>query len=300
MRDFIINSIKHLLFLSLLIAASVIFFSAHPCEAADVIVVGDTQLKPVNDIISGIKETLESPLKIYSPSDIKGRLRGIAAKEEARVVIALGRDALEEALKLPSSVAVIYDLVITPPEIDRPNTTGVYMATPVKEYVDLVRTYLPSIGRIAVVGSHGLMRILDGAGRPHVASYSVTNSFELVSTVKHLNAADAVLLLPDVTLLTAAAVEEVYLFSFRKNIPLLGISERHVKQGALLALVFEPVSVGRQLGERASDAINGIDIGMVPPSPSRKFEMYINTATAKKMGINIPVELLRKAKRVYP
>jgi ABC-type uncharacterized transport system substrate-binding protein len=265
-----------------------------------VIVVGNTELKPVNEIIKGIKETLDSPVKTYLPSDIKGKLGGIAAKEEAKVVIALGREALEEALKLPESIAVIYDLVITPPPINRSNTTGVYMATPVKEYVDLVRTYLPSIRQIAVVGSHGLMRILDGVGKPHVASYSVTNSLELVSTVKHLDAADAVLLLPDVALLTASAVEEVYLFSFRKNIPLLGISERHVKQGALLALVFEPVSVGRQLGERASDAIRGIDIGMVPPSPSQKFELYINKDTAKKMNINIPAELLRKANRVYP
>ncbi len=284
----------------LLLFTLIILFYTSPCHSADVIVVGDTELKPVNEIIKGIKETLDSPVKIYSPSDIKGRLRGVAAKEEARVVIALGREALEEALKLPPSIAVIYDLVITPPEIDRPNTTGVYMATPVREYVDIVKGYLPSIRRIAVIGSHDLMKILDGTANPQVLAYSVRSSFEFVSAVKRVDSDGAILLLPDVGLLTATALEEVLLTSFRKNIPILGISERHVKQGALLALVFEPVSVGRQLGERASDAIKGIDIGMVPPSPSRKFELYINTDTAKKMGINIPVELLRKAKRVYP
>ncbi|MEW6739196.1 MAG: ABC transporter substrate-binding protein [Nitrospirota bacterium] len=276
-----------------------LFFCVSLCEASDVIIVGDTQLKPVNDIISGIKEKLDS-VKILSPSDAKGRLKGIAAKEEASVVIALGREALEESLKLPSSIAVIYDLVITPPEIDRPNTTGVYMATPVKEYVDIVKSYLPQIRRIAVVGSHDLMRILDGTANPQVSAYSVRNSFEFVSAVKQVDSAGAILLLPDVGLLTDTTIEEVFLSSFRKNIPILGISERHVKQGALLALTFNPVSVGRHLGEKATRALKGVDMGTIPPSPSQEFDLYINTNTARKMGIHVPAELLRKAKRIYP
>ncbi|MDI6729619.1 MAG: ABC transporter substrate binding protein [Thermodesulfovibrionales bacterium] len=288
------------LFVFIFIAAYVMFFSVSFCESADVIIIGDTQLRPVNEIISGIRENLDSILKIYLPSDVKGRLNGIAAREEARVVIALGRDALEESLKLPSSIAVIYDLVITPPEIDRPNTTGIYMATPVKEYVDLIKSYLPQIRRIAVVGSHGLMRILDGTANPHVSAYSVRNSFEFVHTVKQVDSAGAILLLPDVGLLTDTAIEEVFLASFRKNIPILGISEKHVKHGALLALTFNPANVGRHLGEKAARALKGVDMGTIPPSPSNEFDLYINTNTARRMGIHIPAELLRKAKRIYP
>lgn len=264
------------------------------------IIVGDTHLRPVNNIISGIKENLNSTLKIYSPSDVKGRLKGIAAKDEARVVIALGREALEEALKLPTSIAVIYDLVITPPKIDRPNTTGVYMATPVKEYVELIKNYLPQIRRIAVVGSHDLIRILDGTVSPQVSTYSVRNSFEFVSAVKQVESTGAILLLPDVGLLTDTTIEEVFITSFRKNIPILGISEKHVKHGALLALTFNSVSVGKQLGEKASKALKGVDIGTIPPSPSSEFDLYININTARKMGIHVPFELLRKAKRIYP
>lgn len=283
----------------LLLFTLIVSFYASPCHSADVIIVGDTQLKPVNEIISGVKEKLDS-VKILSPSDVKGRLKGIAAKEEASVVIALGREALEESLKLPPSIAVIYDLVITSPEIDRPNTTGVYMATPVKEYAALIKSYLPQIRRIAVVGSHDLMKILDGTASPQVSTYSVRSSFEFVSAVKQVDSAGAVLLLPDVGLLTDTTIEEVFLTSFRKNIPILGISEKHVKHGALLALTFNTVNVGRQLGEKASKALKGADMGTIPPSPSHDFDLYINTNTARKMGIHIPAELLRKAKRIYP
>lgn len=290
------NNKRSILYLSALL---ILLLSVAPSESADVIIIGDTQLRPVADIISGIKETVEDSIKVYPLSEARGRIRSIAEREEAKVVVALGKDALDEALKLPSSIAVIYDLVITPPSVNRPNTTGFYMATPVREYVDLVKNHLSSIRRIAVVGSHDLMSLLDAQG-PQVASYNVKSSFEVVSAVRQVDSADAILLLPDVALLTATALEEVYLLSFRKGIPIMGVSEKNVKQGALIALVFDPVSVGRQIGETASHAVSGKDIGDIPPSPPRRFGLHINTDTARKMGISLSAELIRKAKRLYP
>lgn len=275
-------------------------FFATSAESAEVIVIGDTHLAPVVHIISGIRETLDTSTKVYPPSIVKDRLKGIASKEDAKVVIALGRDAIDEALRLPPSIPVIYGLVITPPLLNRPNTTGFYMATPVREYVAVARKYLPSIRRIAVVGSADLIRALEGTGDSQVTLHRVKNSFEMVETVKQLDSADAILLLPDVALLTTSALEEIYLFSYRKKIPILGISERNVRQGALFALVFDPVSVGRHIGEDAANALKGLDVGRIPPSPPPKFELYLNTATAEKMGLSISAELLRKAKKAYP
>jgi len=285
---------------ALLLVFAVYLFFATSSEAAEVIVIGDTQLAPVVNIISGIREQLDSPVKIYSPADIKGRLQDIAARENSKVVIALGKEAIRDALLLPPSYTVIYDLVVTPPSISRPNTTGFYMAIPVKEYVSITRKYLPSVKRLAVIGSPALMRTLEGTDDAHVELFKVKSSFELVETLKRLDSADAVLLLPDVTLLTTSVMEEIYLFSFRRGIPILGISEKNVRQGALLALVFDPVSVGRHIAENATNAIKGMDVGRIPPSPPQKFELYLNTDTAKKMGILISAELIRKAAKVYP
>lgn len=283
--------------LLLLAAGSVI---APPCMASDVIIIGDARLKPVVEIIGGIRKTLDASVKTFSPSEIKGRLKGIVEKEGARVVVALGREAISDALLLPSSIPVIYDLVVTPPQVNRANTTGFYMATPVKEYSDLIRNHLNAIRKMAVVGSHDQLLVLAKDEQQQVSSYTVRNSFEFVNIIKQLDAADAILLLPDVSLLTSTAMEEAYLISFRKKIPLLGISERHVKEGALFALVVDPVSVGRQIGEYATRAIKGVSIGQIPPSPAKRFELYLNAGTARKMGIRLPDEMVRMAKRVYP
>jgi putative ABC transport system substrate-binding protein len=174
------------------------------------------------------------------------------------------------------------------------------MGTPVKEYVALIRAYLHSIRRIAVIGSPGTLSVLEGAGEPQVASYSVKNSYELVNTINRLEAVDAIVLLPDVSLLTAAAMDEAYLISFKRGIPLIGLSGKQVKQGALLALVFDPVNVGRHIGEKASNAISGSDVGKFLPSPPVKFDLFLNMDTARKMEITIPAELVKRARKVYP
>ena len=269
-------------------------------RATDVLVIGDSRLKPVVEILSGIAKTLKTPLKTYAPSQVNGTLESVASEEHARVVVALGREAIAEALRLPSSVLVIYDLVVVPPATSRPNTTGFYMATPAREYADFIAGHFRDFGRIAVLGSRDQLNLLSRGDSALLINYSVKNSFDLVNTLQQVTGADAVLLLPDASLLTATALEQAYLLSFRKRIPLLGISEKSVKDGALFALVVDPVHMGRLIGEYATRALKGAAVGQIPPAPPRKFDLFINLDTARKMGIRLSEETLRGAKRTFP
>jgi putative tryptophan/tyrosine transport system substrate-binding protein len=279
--------------------ACMALLSAAPASAAEVLIVGETQYRPVADVVAAIGDTLRSPAKVYTTSEVRGRLAAVVAGERARLVVALGKDALKEAVRLPLPTRVVYGLVIVPPKVTGSNVTGVYMATPVREYVDAVRRYLPAIKRISVFGSEDLLGALDGESL-HVNTYGVSSPSELVSTLEGLDGPQAILLLPDVTLITGAVMERAYLFSYRKNVPLLGISEGHVRQGALFALVFDPASLGRQIGEEVAAALDGKAIAAMPPSPPRSFDLCINTETAKRMGIAVPEEMLKRAKRTYP
>lgn len=275
-----------------------LLFSSPAC-AAKVLIIGDTQYAMVAGVVSDIQVALRTQSKEYSTAEIKGKLAAVVDREDAEIVVALGMEALGEALRLPPSVAVVYGLVIAPPGKSRANVTGVYMSPPVSEYVATVRRYLPELARLSVVGSQSMMKSLSGGDSGQVASYSVGTSADLVSTVNRLVDAKALLLLPDANLLTAPVMSNIYLFSFRKNIPLLGISETNVKQGSLFALVFDPKSVSRQIGEKVQSILNGADVEDIPASPPRKFSLYVNSNTAQKMGIEIPDEMLRKAKKVY-
>ena len=283
-------------------AALFLFFMllfASPACAAKVLIVGDTQYALVADIVSKIQVSLRTQSKEYATSEVRGRLGAVVEQEDAEVVVALGMDAVGEALRLPSSIDVVYGLVVVPPKSGRANVTGVYMSPPVNEYVSTVHRYLPALTKFSVVGSQNMVKSLSGGDQSQVATYKVGSSSDLVNTVNRLVDTRALLLLPDANMLTASVMSNVYLFSFRRNIPLIGISEAHVKQGSLFALVFDPKSVSRQIGEKVQNILNGVDADEIPDSPPIKYNLYINRNTAHKMGIEIPEEMLRKAKKIY-
>lgn len=268
-------------------------------EAAKVLIVGDVKYPFVAGVVADIQLSVRSQAKEYAVSEIRGRLGTVVEREGAEVVVALGADAVHEALRLPPSIAVVYGLVVVPPRSGRTNVTGVYMSPPVSEYVTTVRRYLPSLTRMSVVGSQTMLRSLLGGDYAQVSVHSVSSSSDLVTTVNRLVDAKSLLLLPDSNLLTAPVMSSVYLFSFRHNVPIFGISEANVKQGSLFALVFDPKAVSRQIGEKVQTILNGRDAGELPASSPRSYNLYVNSNTAQKMGVEIPDEMLRRAKRVY-
>ena len=271
-----------------------------PAFSAEVVIIGDTQYKPVAEIVSQIKSSIRTRTSEYALSEIRGKLGSIVENEGAGVVVALGKDAVNEALRLPPSITIVYGLVIVPPQSTRPNVTGVYMSTPVSDYVAMIRKYLPKLSKLSVIGSKTMMNSLMNNVNGDVQTYQVSSSSELVDSVNRLGLTHSMLLMPDVNLLSTAVMESVYLFSFRKNIPLLGISEVNVKQGSLFALVFDPKIVSRQIGEKVQYVLNRSKDADLQASPPRKFNLFINSNTARKMGIEIPEEMLRRAKKIYP
>lgn len=284
--------------LTLLLALSLA--CALDAAAAEILVIGDLQYRQVADVAAEIRAAVRPQVKDIATTDIKGRLESVVERENARIVVALGLEALTEALRLPSSIPVVYGLVIAPPKSGRANITGVHMATPVSEYLAITRKYLPSIHRFPVIGSSGLMNVLLGDEGANVTTHRVTSSPELMNAVNRAAGAHAILLLPDAGLLTSSVMENIFLFSYRNNIPVLGVSEGNVKQGALFAVVFEPRGMGRQIGEILQKIVQRVDAGDIPPSPPRKFNLFVNTNTAKKMNISLPDEMLNKARKIYP
>lgn len=278
---------------------SLLIFFATPACAAKVLIVGDTHYALVADIVAEIQLSLRTQSKEYVTSDVRGKLGAIAEREDAQVVVALGMEAVGEALRLPPSVAVVYGLVAVPPRSGRTNLTGVYMSPPVAEYLSHVKKYLPTLGRVSVAGSPNTLKSLMNGDSESVTPYTAANSADLTTIVNRLADTRALLLLPDASLMTASAMSHLYLQSFRKNISILGVSEATVKQGSLFALVFDSKTVSRQISEKVQSILNGSDAGGIPASPPRKYNLYINSNTARKMGIDIPDEMLKKAKKIY-
>jgi putative ABC transport system substrate-binding protein len=287
--------------LVIFILAISVIFAASFAESSDIIIIGSSRLKPVSDVISIIKETLKLDADIYSPSEINGRLLSVVRSERAKAVVVLGAEGLDDALSLPESVPVIYGLMIKPVASKRQNITGIFMATPVNEYNTLLTRYIPSIRKIGIVHEPESSFSQATTSNVKLTLYKASNPYEFVKGIKTLDSnVDALLLLPERNLLSVAALEELFLYSFAEKVPVIGVSEKHVKMGALLALVFDDASMARQLGRLVEKVVSQGQAVGIPEAGPEKFNLYVNTETARRFNISTPSDFLSRARKVYP
>jgi ABC-type uncharacterized transport system substrate-binding protein len=287
----------------IIIAIAFIMVSFCPSApyAAEVLILGNSKLKPVTDVISGIKGALKAETVVISPEEAKNDLEGIVRKENALVVIALGKNAVVYAHSLPESIPIVYGLLIDPLKTKRKNITGVYMSTPVKEYVSFINKNLPGINKIGIICVCGKEEYpAQPAVTRKVMFHTASNPYEFIGGLNILAPnVDALLLVPNRDLITSRTLEELYLFSFKEKIPVIGISEKYVKIGSLFSLGFDTAEMGNQIGKITNSVLaKGSATGIRPSSPD-KLNLYVNSSTSKTMNMKMPTAILNTAKKVY-
>jgi putative ABC transport system substrate-binding protein len=106
----------------------------------------------------------------------------------------------------------------------------------------------------------------------------------------------ALWILPDEIVLTPEVVQYMVLFSYRKKVPLIGLSERQAQMGALLSLSFgSSEDIGRQAAELANNILEGQPPDRIPYTMARQVKLTVNLKAAEKLGIAIPKSLLGTA-----
>lgn len=72
----------------------------------------------------------------------------------------------------------------------------------------------------------------------------------------------------------------------------------HARSGALMAYGFDPADLFRRAGPYVARILNGEKAGELPVQAPTKFELVINLATARAMGLTIPPTILVRADEV--
>lgn len=285
----------------LLILHLLILLSPSLCLGSDIVVIGDNRLTPVSDLITAIKEKIAPDTAVFTAREAEGRLLGIVRNERAKLVLVLGTEGLNDALTLPESIPVVYGLVLKPVVTRRHNVAGIYLSTPVSEYYELMGRYFPQIRKVGIVHEPDSAFFPNGGIQPSTVLYKARNPYEFVKGIKALGEkVDAFLLLPEKNLLSAAALEELFRESYFEKIPVIGVSEKHVKMGSLFALIFDNSRMSEQILALVRSTLKAGNAGEVTHGPAPKYHLYVNEKTAQAFGIPLSKELLRQARKVYP
>jgi putative ABC transport system substrate-binding protein len=288
---------------------------ASPAAAARVAVLLSAKVSEYEDALKGFRES--NPHQIAAIYDMDGDLdRGrkqlaeIEDKIKPELIFAVGVWALQAVIARPPSVPVVYAMVLNPPSVlgaDARNVTGASMNVPVEQPIRLFKQLGPQIKRIGVIFNRNrtgyLVRQAQAVAREEgleLVTREVSSPKDVVAALESLqDGVDALWIVPDETTLSQAVVQQMLLFSYRKKIPLLGLSDRHAQMGALFALSFASgEDIGRQAGELAQAILNGRAASGVPYTNARKVYLTVNLKAAQKLGLEIPQAILTRAANV--
>jgi ABC-type uncharacterized transport system substrate-binding protein len=99
---------------------------------------------------------------------------------------------------------------------------------------------------------------------------------------------DLLLAVPDAAIYNSNSIRNILLASYRKGIPLVGLSQSYVNAGALCAIF----SATDQTADQAADAVMSFVRNRRLPEPQypAEFTIAVNQQVARSMGIELPAQ----------
>ena len=307
-----LRKMKALLF-PLLVGVAIVG-AASPVGAGGVVVIMAADVDEYRKALRGFKQTVRDD--IIAEYDMEGDFkRGpkildeIRSKTKPDLILAIGVWALEVVASHTMDVPVVYAMVVNPPSIVKAgaNITGASMNVPVEQSILLFKQLSPQVRRVGMLYSPAktgyLVRDAEAVAREHgiqLVTREVRSPKEAIPALETLQeAVDALWILPDETVLAPAVVQQMLLLSYRKKLPLLGLSEAQARMGALLSLSFASgEDIGRQAGDLANSILAGKAAAAVPYTTARQVKLTVNLKAAQKLGLAIPKSILDRANTI--
>lgn len=263
--------------------------------------IGEPYRSVFMQIIEGIEGEAKTQVGNYavgSNVDI-GELKNALRRQDARVVIALGRQGMKVASALDRSIGVVVGGVLTVPE-NEIRDQPVNSLTPDPSLLfSRLKGLMPAARRVFTVydprQNGWLMRLAKVAARAQgleLVAYEVQDLRSAMRAYQEILATadsrqDALWLPQDSTSVEEGSVLPLVLQeSWNRNLTVFSSSFGHVRRGVLFSLYPNNVELGRQLAGSALSYLASSGHSSHGMIPLREVLMAINLRTAKHLGLS--------------
>jgi putative tryptophan/tyrosine transport system substrate-binding protein len=301
--------------LLLTLAVLLSLLQAGSAQGAQVAVITSADVDAYKDALRGFKRVLRH--QIVAEYDMEGNLEtgkqmlaDIQSKIKPDLILAIGPWAFQVTAAQATNMPVVYAMVLNPSSLlpaGVKNVTGASMNVPVENTIRLFKQLGPQIRRVGVLSNRAktgyLVKRAMQVGREQgleIVDREIRSPKEAIQALDALqDEIHALWILPDEIVLTPEVVQYMVLFSYRKKIPLIGLSERQAQMGALVSLSFaSSEDIGRQAAELANSILEGQPPDRLPFTMARQVKLTVNLKAAEKLGIEIPKSLLGTANSI--
>ncbi|WP_338849492.1 ABC transporter substrate binding protein [Massilia sp. W12] len=251
-------------------------------------------------IIDGIEEKLQSkaPQMAVSSNANPADVNEFLQKQNAKLVIALGRQGLRQARQLNKDYAVLVGGVLVGNEAEVKNLT-VHSLAPDPALLFLrLKSLSPNAKRITVIydpkQNDWLIKLARTAARAQGMELHAVEAADLKSAVSRYqeffstaeSGRDALWLPHDNTTVQESAILPLVLRSaWDKSLAVFSSTLSHVEKGILFSLYPDNQEIGRSLALAARNRLS--NPGKDQILPTREVLSALNTSTASHLGISI-------------
>ncbi|MBI4808045.1 MAG: hypothetical protein HY799_03730 [Nitrosomonadales bacterium] len=169
--------------------------------------------------------------------------------------------------------------------------SAIYLDQPMERQVALLLSALPGTRHVGVLYNtappelQSLRRLL-AEKKTHLHEQAIDQAHPLNDALEGvLGESEVLFVLPDTDIYNASTIRNILLTSYRKQIPLVGISQAYVKAGALCAVYSTPEQVATQvlvMIERYAGS------GKLPAAQyPNEFEVSVNIQVARSLDLRI-------------
>jgi ABC-type uncharacterized transport system substrate-binding protein len=215
---------------------------------------------------------------------------------EADLVVAVGMKSASALMASPKPVLNVlvpkagYEKLAKPSDVR--HASAIYLDQPIERQLTLLRTALPNVKHIGIlytVPPQGMVNLRRLIAEKNLILHEkvVGPDHDLADALDGvLEESEALLVLPDTDVYNAGTIRNILLTSYRKQVPLIGISQAYVKAGALCAIYSTPVQMAVQTAEaiRQYSTTTKLPASQFP----KEFDVSVNTQVAR--SLNIPIK----------
>ena len=217
---------------------------------------------------------------------------------------------------METEIPVVYTAVSDPAEAGLAdgegnpvgNITGSSDILPVEEQLGMIRKLMPEAKKIGIIyttsEANSVSTIAAYKERAGEYGFEIVDTGITAPSEVELAAADLVTKVDCITNLTdntvVDALQTVLAIAREKKVPVFGSEIEQVKSGCVASMGIEYVELGRQTGVMAAKILKGeAKAEETPFIAATEAELYINTAAAEQIGMELDGEYLKDAAETF-
>lgn len=283
-----------------------------PVRSGDVAVLVSSDAKGYEEALEGFRDVVGHRVVSVqtlkdNPSGWRDELKKLRSAIEPDLVFVIGTPALQAISGEIHNIPVVHAMVFNPfgisPSVGK-NVVGISMIPSAAQAISLLRELNPKYRRVGTMLDPSRTGPLLSQARLifqkeglQLIAREIRSAGDIGAALKSLeNEIDLLWLWPDETFLADDILHRIFLFSFDRKIPVLGLSERHTQMGALASLSYASAKdMGRQAGDAVKRLLGEGETTTAPQIALRQTKLTVNLKTARKLDLKIPESIIQRA-----